>query len=305
MDMKHQLPSLDPEGREEIGTARLRLDIHLCLFYWHARLFLGRPFLLDHPTAIRTAQELQLPTPDKHITAGELLAQDTTDAAVNIIQLCNLIYNKIGLARASYATEFTSCRAAMLVLIAKGISDKSTALGELLDQGLALIQHMALGQNQASSEARVIVALQRAITRLHRRKSHQTASANNGLHDTLSHDHLKQWEMLWQQRSPADQANDAEPSVEGSFGQQTTEQDHSTTDALDQNGSNPFESDFDDLWSTIFNSQLNEFSLVNCAGSGLEFPQPDLQVEVGGHSMYDKTPRKSSDDFGPGADASH
>lgn len=304
MDTEHELPSLDPEGREEV--ARLRLDIHLCLFYWHARLFLGRPFLLDHQTTIRTTQEEQVPTSeDKHMTAGALLAQDSTDAAVNIIQLCNLIYNKIGLARASYATEFTSCRAAMLVLIAKGINDKkSTVLGELLDQGLQLIQHMALGQNQASSEARVIVALQRAITRLHR-KSHLVASSNDALHDTLSHDHLKQWEMLWQQRSPADHSNDVEPSIEGAYVQQGTEQEHLASDALDQNGQNPFESDFDDLWSTIFNSQLNEFNLVNCAGISEDPPQTDRQAEVGGQPMFNQIHWKSTDGFEPDADAQH
>ncbi|KAF1845053.1 uncharacterized protein K460DRAFT_405331 [Cucurbitaria berberidis CBS 394.84] len=303
IDTKHSLPSLDPEGREEVSTARLRLDIHLCLFYWHARLFLGRPFFLDHPTAIRTTQAAQEPTLDKHVAAGELLAQDSADAAVNIIQLCNLIYNKIGLARASYATEFTSCRAAMLVLIAKGISDKSTALGELLDQGLTLIQHMALGQNQASSEARVIVALQRAITRLHR-KPHIVTSSNDGLHDTLSHDHLRQWELLWEQPSPAGQSNDVEPSIEAAYAQQDTGKEYSATDPLDQNGHNPFESDLDDLWSTIFNSQLNEFNLVNCADGGLAVPQLDHQIDTGARPMYDNTPQRSSG-LEPDADAQH
>lgn len=298
MDTKHELPSLDPECREEASTARLRLDIHLSLFYWHARLFLGRPFLLDQPTTIRTTEEQHAPSPeDKHLTAGALLAQDSTDAAVNIIQLCNLIYNKIGLARASYATEFTSCRAAMLVLIAKGINGKkSSALGELLDQGLELIQHMALGQNQASSEARVIVALQRAITRLHK-KSHLVTSSNEALHDTLSHDHLKQWEMLWQQQSPAEHSNGVEPPIEGTYVQEATGSEHLTTDALDQNGHHPFETDFDDLWSTIFNSQLNEFNLVHCAGTSSELPQLDQQVDISGRSVYNQTLQKSGDDF--------
>ena len=117
--MEPRLPDLELG----IDTARLRLDIHLHLLYWHARLHLGRPFLLHHLTSAQTPD-----MSEEHVPAGVLFARDAVDAVLTIIQLCQTIHNKIGLSQASYATEFMSCRAAMLVLIAKGISDMSAAL---------------------------------------------------------------------------------------------------------------------------------------------------------------------------------
>lgn len=95
-------------------------------------------------------------------------------AAQEIIGLCKIIQDYIGFATASYATKFTSCRAATLVLIAASISQRREDIKHSLKQGLDMLEHMYASYGQASSEAQTIRLLQRAITRLHARSSEDT-----------------------------------------------------------------------------------------------------------------------------------
>lgn len=253
LDIQSQLPSLELAT----DTARLRLDIHLYLFYWHARLHLGRPFLLEPSSAGPPAAF----TLAEHTPAGILFAQDAFDAAMEIIRLCQKIHVEIGLSQASYVTEFTSCRAAMLVLIAKAITDKSTALNDSLVQGLELIQYLSAGQSKASSETRVIAALQRAIARLHQRsqRSDQTGQG-------LVNEYTREWEMLWQQQSL-----NYEPS--------TNLEQHHTGNNMEslqygvELGLPSIEYGVFDIGDLNFNTQLEEFSLfpLGDRDMGLEF----------------------------------
>jgi hypothetical protein len=257
IDFTSQLPSLPPTERIETSIPRLRLDIHMYLHYWHARLYLGRPFLLEKPNS-------DYSNSSDHVSAGELFAQDSVHAATNIIELCQTIHDKIGLSQASYATEFTSCRAAMLVLIAKGITDRSATLSNTLAQGLSLIQHMSLGQGQASSEARVIEVLQRAITRLHKKPLPASSNMEPVTSDPGT-DQLRLWEELWQEQSPSLASMNSGALVESYDEDPLAERTPSKASFhLDgPTGPTPSEQDSDDIWSTIFNYQLNEFSLIS------------------------------------------
>lgn len=233
--------------------AHFRLDVHLHLFYWHARLYLGRPFLLDH-TVIEHIEAQA----DQSGPAGIQFAKDAVSAAFVIIELCQSIQDKIGLSRASYVTEFTSCRAAMLVLVARGISDKSGILREKLSEGLVLLQQMSKGQGKAHSETRVIATLQRAITRLHNCGIDRGPPHTN----SPSNEPFKAWEMLWQQQSP--QYGSALPDLNFDTGFSSwTNHSMEATSSLTHMDSEPISSHDDyDTWNVMFNTQLDEFSLL-------------------------------------------
>lgn len=258
-----ELPTLTSSEQLEGSTRRLRLDVHVCLHYWHIRLFLGRPFLLAQ-SASDSTDDSETTKSVFSITSGrKLLARDSVDAAIRIVQLCQIIHDRIGLTRASYATEFTCCRAAMLVLIAKSITDKNDEVYNTLEQGLILIQQISIGQSQASSETRVIVALQRAITRLHHSES-QIAETSSAQHQTsnMSYDgFFHQWERLWQQSS------EFPLSVSGSVDMADNVPSHAddafpALDDFPDLGSFSLDYDASDWWDTIFSSQLNEFTII-------------------------------------------
>lgn len=215
------LPVVEHETVAGMRPDALRLNLHLHLHYERTRLFLGRPFLLvGHETRPSTAQASSDPPPNRH-SNRDILVQDSITAALNIIELCQALHRRVGLAQASYSTEFTSCRAAMLVLLAASLSDKSNKLREALCCGLKIIKIMSAGGGDlATSETRVIEALERAISRLNSYEnsshsttgptggvdsgeSHNNNDINNNNHDDISghdnqQDHSRLWEMLWQ-----------------------------------------------------------------------------------------------------------
>jgi hypothetical protein len=261
-----ELPSLDRQIPSDGGVHCLRLDIHVYLHYWHTRLFLGRPFLLSHQSKISEDQNNVTTDAGSSKLGWQALAQDSVDAAINIIQLCQTVHNRIGLARASYATEFTSCRAALLVLIATSITNKSDTLSTTLAQGLALIQQMSVGQGQASSETRVIEALQRAIARLHGEANHNPATEISTAPDIemLHDDNFRQWERLWDYTSiPYTDTTALDPFSGASI---IPDQTHTQSTTAFLGDSTIFSSEMnyetEDMWSAFFHSQLDEFNLI-------------------------------------------
>ncbi|KAJ4348510.1 uncharacterized protein N0V89_009887 [Didymosphaeria variabile] len=260
LELEDELPHLDIQ--EDKG--RLRLDIHLHLHYWHARLFVGRPFLLEQPSPHEQPLRHPAQTPSSSLSSSTLLRHDAVHAAEKIVQLCQLVHENIGLARASYATEFTSLRAAMLVLIARCITDMAPTISDLLKQGLELIQQMSLGQGQASAETRVVVALQRAIVRLHKRTSSiETHPTTEPLTDQM-----RQWEMLWQQQSPDFTQYFGDLPNDDTFVHETVlNTDPTRSDRIDV-----FNQSHEDMWSAIFNAQLDEFSLISAVNGSLDYP---------------------------------
>lgn len=249
-ELEQELPHLETQE----DASRLRLDIHLHLHYWHARLFAGRPFLLEQTSSRDITPTSLALTSSNRLSSSALLRQDSIQAAEKIVQLCQITHEKIGLARASYVTEFTSLRAAMLVLIARCITDMTLNTSNLLTQGLELIQQMSLGQTQAGSEARVLVALQRAIIRLHKR----SVSTENIPTNETSFGQLRQWEMLWQQQSPDFIHNIGDMPIEDDFSQRM----EPPVDMMQSDRVDVFNQNHEDLWSAIFNAQLDEFSLL-------------------------------------------
>jgi hypothetical protein len=117
------------------------------------------------------------------------------EAALEIIDLCRLLRDETGLARASF-TEFSSCRAALLVILAQGLTKRTERLGAALEQGISLIKIMSMGVGSARSAVSVIEALERAIRRLEAWSETQPEIPNGGTVES-AYDRFKNWEMLW------------------------------------------------------------------------------------------------------------
>ncbi|KAJ5346592.1 hypothetical protein N7541_009074 [Penicillium brevicompactum] len=144
-----------------------RSNVHLKLDYCLTRVFIGRPFLFSNIKGL--SQTPSQATPFKGASGlaknRATLVTDCVEAALEIIDLCRLLRDETGLARASF-TEFSSCRAALLVILAQGLTKRTERLGAALEQGISLIKIMSMGVGSARSAVSVIEALERAIRRL-------------------------------------------------------------------------------------------------------------------------------------------
>ncbi|KAI3400359.1 hypothetical protein diail_3376 [Diaporthe ilicicola] len=99
------------------------------------------------------------------------LVERAVEAAISAITLLRTLHETTGLARSSY-TEFSSCRAALLVMLAQsvvpGSGPQPARLKAAVEMGMRLIRRMAAGDNVSTqSETSVIEALETAVRRLH------------------------------------------------------------------------------------------------------------------------------------------
>lgn len=174
-----------------------RSNVHLKLDYCLTRVFIGRPFLFSNIKGIY--QTPTQATPFKGSSGlsknRATLVTDCVEAALEIIDLCRLLRDEKGLARASF-TEFSSCRAALLVILAQGLTKRTERLGAALEQGISLIKIMSMGVGSARSAVSVIEALERAIRRLEAWSETHPDIINGGGVES-AYDRFKNWEMLW------------------------------------------------------------------------------------------------------------
>ncbi|PYH93067.1 C6 transcription factor [Aspergillus ellipticus CBS 707.79] len=173
-----------------------RSNVHLKLDYCLTRIFLGRPFLFSSMRAISltTFTGVPLKTPSGLSKNRSTLVTDCIDAALEIIDLCRLLRDEPGLARASF-TEFSSCRAALLVILAQSLTKRTERLREALDKGMGLIKIMSMGVGSARSAVSVIETLERAIRRLEEYSQTQPGGSTGTTES--AYDRFKNWEMLW------------------------------------------------------------------------------------------------------------
>lgn len=110
------------------------------------------------------------------------LAKDCVEGALSIVDLCQMLHDHGGLARASY-TEFSSCRVALLAIIAQMLNEQSERLSSSLKRGLGMIRHMMIGNESAKAEVSVIEALTTATEHLRKTNSNSTSSeVTEGFH---------------------------------------------------------------------------------------------------------------------------
>lgn len=171
-----------------------RSNVHLKLDYCLTRIFIGRPFLFSNIKGLHPIP-LSMKGPSGMSKSRATLITDCVEAALEIIDLCRLLRDETGLARASF-TEFSSCRAALLVILAQGLTKRTERLGAALEQGISLIKIMSMGVGSARSAVSVIEALERAIRRLEL-WSEAHPSLSNGSSSESAYDRFKSWEMLW------------------------------------------------------------------------------------------------------------
>lgn len=179
------------------GGPLFRSNVHLKLDYCLTRVFIGRPFLFSN---IKGISQTPSQGPSYKGSSGlsknrATLVTDCVEAALEIIDLCRLLRDETGLARASF-TEFSSCRAALLVILAQGLTKRTERLIAALEQGISLIKIMSMGVGSARSAVSVIEALERAIRRLEAWSETQPDMSNGGAVES-AYDRFKNWEMLW------------------------------------------------------------------------------------------------------------
>ncbi|KAL3471543.1 hypothetical protein BJX99DRAFT_266680 [Aspergillus californicus] len=177
------------------GGPLFRPNVHLKLDYCLTRIFLGRPFLFSSMKGFSSAtfQVSPVKMPSGVSKNRSTLVTDCVEAALEIIELCRLLRDETGLARASF-TEFSSCRAALLVILAQSLTKRTERLRDALQKGMALIKIMSMGVGSARSAVSVIEALERAISRLEEYSSSQAGPFGSV---ESAYDRFKNWEMLW------------------------------------------------------------------------------------------------------------
>ncbi|KIW66178.1 hypothetical protein PV04_08379 [Phialophora macrospora] len=184
------------------GGALFRFNVHLALTYHLARVFIGRSLIFDSPNATIQSRTAESDAPQWPQLRNSLVAS-CVQSALDIIGLCQLLQDEAGLARASY-TEFTTCRAALLVILAHRISDRSTRLRKVSEQGMDLLKHMSLGFYAADAEKAAIEAMETAIRRLDDESHHNPAKSGASGSATSAYDQFRSWALLWRNEGSGD-----------------------------------------------------------------------------------------------------
>lgn len=260
------LPSDIFQKDVSVQSAVSRPDMHLKLEYCLVRMFAGRPFIFprdssgrsnpsnssspsDSVTGVVAGVPPSGPRPTTSSGSGgssrtrslrSALVADCVDAALTVIDTCQVLHHgisdssgtsaatRLGLARASY-TEFSACRAALLVIIAQCLQRRTDEAGQrlrgALRAGMAMIKEMAAGGESARSEASLIEAFERAIARLDAAAAEEeaaTATASGAAESDYAR--FKRWEMLWkndsmgQGQGPGQQQSQQQEPAGGSAG---------------------------------------------------------------------------------------
>lgn len=172
-----------------------RPNLHLKLEYCLIRMYVGRPFMFSQHSGTSPSSVLdEFDRPTTRISTRVILIEDCVQAAIEVIEICRCLRDGAGLARASY-TEFSSCRAALLVIIAQSLHQKTPELRQALQDGMGMIRMMSAGGDSARSEVSLIEAFERAISRIdalgESAQRHAADPAGSG------YDLFKDWEQLW------------------------------------------------------------------------------------------------------------
>lgn len=140
-------------------------------------MFIGRPFILAHRQVRKDGQSRDPTTMTEHSEAipsastppymrWQVLIEDCIAAANEVIDICHgMQTGGMGLAKSSY-TEYSACRASLLVLIAYSIFRRSNEFSSNLQKGLDAIREMASVGDSARSEVSLLETLEAALHRL-------------------------------------------------------------------------------------------------------------------------------------------
>lgn len=168
-------------------TTNSRAVAHIHMSHHLNLIFLGRPFMFQPQRPITSSNstsngKLDASSPQHHIAE---LVQDAVNSAEQIVNTASHLHTGAGLARSSYV-EFSSCRAAMLVLLAQCLNEPGKKLRAKLTEGMKLIKHMAPANASTKSEASVMTAIEAAIQQLDSREEPSITNELPGTHDNFS-----------------------------------------------------------------------------------------------------------------------
>jgi hypothetical protein len=187
------------------SPSRATMHIHLC--YHLNVVFLGRPFVFTHgkrhgvPSQVVSRKGYE--TANWLHSKSQTLARAAVQSARAIVDLCQTLHNSLGLARASY-TEFSSCRAAIMTLLAHnldtitaddGVQVSHALINESLDQAMSLIRLMASANISAQSEVSVLASLDAAIKRLAEKRSSDNLMRAGAPVEVRPYDNLASWAL--------------------------------------------------------------------------------------------------------------
>lgn len=151
-----------------------RQNCHLKLCYKLIYIYMGRPFIFESKERERS---VKVGSSSGKPRWSELV-EDCVQSALDILDVLQLLSDHSGLCRASY-TEFSSCRAAILVILAESLTlGKSPKLEEALNRGMVLIRQM-LGGTSSESEISYIESIEAAIRNLSSRQEEGTTIDGN------------------------------------------------------------------------------------------------------------------------------
>ena len=151
---------MNPQG------ALFRQNSHLKLCYLTIFIYMGRPFIFNS----RNRETLSNGNPTEKLqdtskAQRSELVNDCIQGALDILATLQSLATNVGLCRASY-TEFSSARAALLVILAESLnSGMSAALQDGLSRGMTLIRQM-VGGTSSQSEISYIESIEAAIRQL-------------------------------------------------------------------------------------------------------------------------------------------
>jgi hypothetical protein len=135
------------------GNPLFRQNSHLKLAYLLIYIYMGRPFMFTDDW-----KDSQTDNDEPRL----ILVQNCVQGALQIIETLQSLASHTGLCRASY-TEFSSCRAAILVILAERLNSRTThRFEEELTRGMALIRRM-IGGSSSESEISYLQSLDAAI----------------------------------------------------------------------------------------------------------------------------------------------
>lgn len=149
---------------------------------------MGRPFIFKGSSSDETSEERHS-IGKKHRSE---LTQECVQSALDTLDSLQALADNCGLCRASY-TEFSSCRAALLVILAESLnSGKSQKLQNGLDRGMVLIRQM-IGGTASESEISYIESIEAAIRQLSSKEASPSDSHSESSSAITAYAKFKDW----------------------------------------------------------------------------------------------------------------
>ncbi|RDW68986.1 Zn(II)2Cys6 transcription factor [Aspergillus mulundensis] len=185
------------EGKDmALSSYLFRQNAHLKLTYLLVFIYMGRPFMFADDWKL-PARDDETTSPSARVTRNDektdndpktVLVHVCVKSALETLSKLQTMSKYTGLCRASY-TEFSSCRAALLVILADRLNARTLKYQDEFEQGMAMIRRM-VGGCSSESEISYLQSLDAAIrTSL---DSDLVADTDAGM-ETSTYSQFKQW----------------------------------------------------------------------------------------------------------------